>query len=62
MQHISFAVKLLGRTLRKAPQIVNKRDVKHLIAVLNGVGPGERVVTSGATTIRNGDQVRVILD
>jgi len=32
----------------------------NLIAVLNGVGPGERVVTSGATTIRNGDQVRVI--
>lgn len=32
----------------------------NLIAVLNGVGPGERIVTSGATLIRNGDQVRVI--
>ncbi|MGI8769893.1 MAG: efflux RND transporter periplasmic adaptor subunit [Acidobacteriaceae bacterium] len=32
----------------------------NVIAVLNGLGPGERVVTSGATMIRNGDQVRVI--
>jgi multidrug efflux system membrane fusion protein len=32
----------------------------NVIAVLNGVAPGERVVTSGATMIRNGDQVRVI--
>ncbi len=32
----------------------------NVIAVLNGIGPGQRVVTSGATMIRNGDQVRVI--
>ncbi len=30
------------------------------IAVLSGLGPGQRVVTSGTTMIKNGQQVRVI--
>ena len=32
----------------------------NMIAVVGGLSPGERVVTSGATMIRSGEQVRVI--
>ena len=32
----------------------------NLIAVRSGVTVGERVVTSGTNTIKNGDQVRII--
>lgn len=32
----------------------------NMIGVVSGLSPGERVVTSGATMIRSGDQVRVI--
>jgi RND family efflux transporter MFP subunit len=32
----------------------------NMIAVLSGVKPGDRVVSTGATMIKNGDQVRVI--
>lgn len=32
----------------------------NMIAVVSGLNPGERVVTSGATMIRSGEQVRVI--
>jgi hypothetical protein len=50
-----------GDVAKVHTQDVNLGDAYgNLIAVLNGVSPGERVVSSGATTIRNGDQVRVI--
>jgi multidrug efflux system membrane fusion protein len=32
----------------------------NLIAVTSGLKPGERVVTTGATLIKSGDQARVI--
>jgi multidrug efflux system membrane fusion protein len=32
----------------------------NMIAVVSGLSPGERVVTAGATLIKNGEQVRVI--
>jgi multidrug efflux system membrane fusion protein len=32
----------------------------NMIAVVSGLSPGERVVTVGATLIKNGEQVRVI--
>ena len=31
-----------------------------MIQVLGGLKPGERVVTTGATLIKNGEQVRII--
>jgi RND family efflux transporter MFP subunit len=62
-----FAVFVVDNTDSSGDVVrVRTRDVTlgdaygNVIAVLNGVGPGERVVTSGATMIRNGDQVRVI--
>jgi multidrug efflux pump subunit AcrA (membrane-fusion protein) len=32
----------------------------NLIAVMRGLNPGDRVVTTGATMIKNGDEVKVI--
>jgi multidrug efflux system membrane fusion protein len=48
------------------PATVRARDVSlgdaygNMIAVVSGLMPGERVVTSGATMIRSGEQVRII--
>jgi RND family efflux transporter MFP subunit len=62
----SFAVFVVDNTDNGDVVRVRTHDVSlgdaygNVIAVLNGVAPGERVVTSGATMIRNGDQVRVI--
>jgi RND family efflux transporter MFP subunit len=62
----SFAVFVVDNTNNGDVVRVRTHDVSlgdaygNVIAVLNGVAPGERVVTSGATMIRNGDQVRVI--
>ena len=56
-----FAIDNSGDVTKVHTQNVSLGDAYgNRIAVLSGVKPGERVVTSGATMIRSGDEVRVI--
>jgi multidrug efflux system membrane fusion protein len=50
-----------GETVKVHAQDVSLGDTYgNNIAVLQGLGPKDRVVTSGATMIKNGDEVRVL--
>lgn len=56
-----FAMDNLGDVSKVHTQDVSLGDAYgNMIAVLSGIAPGERVVTSGATMIRSGEEVRVI--
>ena len=56
-----FVTDSSGETPKVHTQSVHLGDAYgNLIAVASGVAPGQRVVTSGSTMIRPGDEVRVI--
>jgi len=56
-----FVVDGSGETARVHKQGVSLGDAYgNMIAVRSGVNPSERVVTSGATMIRSGEEVRII--